>query len=101
MCSCVTVCVQPCFNMFPTCAAAALAVAALTLAAVLSCAPCLFTTSTIKVSPWFPNSPKECSDVATVFFGCFSNHSEHRGDGKVTSQLSAFPRCYFPALLFL
>jgi hypothetical protein len=29
----------------------------------------------IRVSPWFPNAPKECSRVSSEFFDCFSKHT--------------------------
>ena len=58
----------------------------------------------LKVSPWFPNAPKECATVSSKFFDCFSKYSLPNQDSteknaamnglrKCVEEMNAYDKC--------
>ena len=58
----------------------------------------------LKVSPWFPNAPKECATVSSKFFDCFSKYSLTNQDSaeknaamnglrKCVEEMTAYDKC--------
>ena len=58
----------------------------------------------LRVSPWFPNAPKECANVSSKFFDCFSKYSLSNQDSteknaamnglrKCVEEMNAYDKC--------
>ena len=52
-------------------------------------------TETLRVSPWFPNAPKECASVSSTFFDCFSKYSlvENDKDSTKNAAMDGLRKC--------